>query len=101
MPGTYDYSSKLTVNMYTIDELKKELSKEIIKRTFKMKDGIMEDMKPIDELNALAVTSSDPAATAMYMTLAAELNGKYASVCARCMALSRAAPTISGIFAKL
>lgn len=73
MPGTYDYSQKLTVNMYTIDELKKELSKEIIERTFKMKDGIMEDMKPIDELNALAVTSSDPAAAAIYMTLAAEL----------------------------
>lgn len=73
MPGTYDYSSKLTVNMYTIDELKKELSKEIIEQTFKMKDGIMEDMKSIDELNALAVTSSDPAAAAIYMTLAAEL----------------------------
>ena len=73
MPGTYDYSSKLTVNMYTIDELKKELSKEIIEQTYKMKDGIMEDMKSIDELNALAVTSSDPAAAAIYMTLAAEL----------------------------
>lgn len=67
------YNQEQDVSMYTLDEFKKELSNEIIDQTLKMDNGIMEDIKSIDGLNALAAASNDPASVAMYMTLAAEL----------------------------
>lgn len=59
--------------LYTLDEVRTELRKAIVDRDPKMKQEIMEDVKSIEALNALAVTSDDPAAVAVYMTLAAEL----------------------------
>lgn len=57
----------------TRDELKKALRDKLIEQADDIRDSFNEDMETVNRLNSLALDSGDPAASAFYMTLAAEL----------------------------
>ena len=57
----------------TRDELKELIRDELTEQAKDIRDSFNEDMETVNRLNSLALDSGDPAASAFYMTLAAEL----------------------------